>query len=141
MVREIISSQIWIGNRSDRDNLKQLYNLEIKAIVDLAAEELPATLARDFIYCRIPLTDDGNNSSDEIKLAIETVVNLRKKGIPTLICCSAGMNRSPVIAASALAVEKNIHPKNSLDSFNTGSPMDISASLWEQAKQVVNGME
>jgi protein-tyrosine phosphatase len=94
---------LWIGHHADAVALARSNPHGIEAIVDLAANELPVSVHRDMIYCRIPVIDGGENSSDILRLAVDSVERLIRAGIPTLVCCSAGMSRSPAIAAAAIS--------------------------------------
>ena len=81
MIREIHSNRLFIGNAVDARDLRLLYDNRIAAVVDLAANEPPAQLARDMIYCRIPIIDGDGNPSEIIETAIHCVISLgRKKG-------------------------------------------------------------
>lgn len=63
MIREIHPDRLFIGNAMDARDLQLLDDNRIVALVDLAVNELPAHLARDMIYCRIPINDgDGNRT-------------------------------------------------------------------------------
>ena len=67
----------------------------IAAVVNLAAEEPSPVLPRSMIYCHFPLVDGPQTTRSVLRLAIQTVVSLLKKRVPTLVYCGAGMSRSP----------------------------------------------
>ena len=73
-MREVVERQLWIGNAHDARNLPVLHEHGIRAVIDLAAEELPAELSRDLMYCRIPLTDDDGNEDWLLRAAVDTTV-------------------------------------------------------------------
>ena len=71
-MRQLSGHTLWIGNFADARNYKCLYELEIRAIVDLAASELPAQPPRDFLYCRFPLNDGGGIRSAALLHEVQT---------------------------------------------------------------------
>lgn len=60
-MRIIDQTQLFIGHAGDIRDLGVLHAAGIEIIVDLAAEEPPAVLSRDLVYCRFPLLDGGDN--------------------------------------------------------------------------------
>jgi protein-tyrosine phosphatase len=120
--------RLWIGHHADAVGLTRSNPHGIEAIVDLAANEPPIPVHRDTIYCRIPLIDGGENGSAILQLAIDSVEHLIRAGIPTLVCCSGGMSRSPAIAAAALSrVRKTSLPEMMNDVAPDGC--DLSSAL------------
>lgn len=132
---EVIASSLWIGNARDARDPRLLNDLGIAAVVDLAYDEPPAALPRDFIYCRIPLVDGGGNDRQRLRMAIETVARLLASNTPTVVACSAGMSRSPCIAAMAIAQFRGESPETVLTTLAANHPHDVSLALWEAAKQ------
>ena len=65
---EVIPDRLWLGNFSQLRDARSLFDLQIKAVVDLAHEELPAQLPREISYLRFPLIDGGGNSPELIDL-------------------------------------------------------------------------
>ena len=70
----------------------RLLRTGIAAVVNLAAEEPSPALPRVMIYCRLPIMDGEQDDGSVLDLAIQTVVSLLRKQIPTLVHCSAGMS-------------------------------------------------
>ena len=64
-------------------------------------------------------------------MAIQTVVSLLKKQIPTLVYCGAGMSRSPAVVAAALSIVQGGSPEEKLKEIVAGHPHDVSPHLWE----------
>lgn len=89
------------------------------------------------IYCRIPLVDSGGNSDSTVKFAVQTVVDLLAAGKQTLVACSAGMSRSPAIAAAALAVTREADPDDVLSEIGDARSLEVSPHLWEQLKRLI----
>jgi protein-tyrosine phosphatase len=107
-----------------------LYEHRIEAVVDLAYEERPADLPREFVVLRYPLTDDGANNPVLLIAAVNSVAELIRGGIPVLVCCGAGMSRSPAVAATALSVAFGTSREECLRKLAEIGPADVSPGLW-----------
>jgi protein-tyrosine phosphatase len=129
MFKCVFGEQLLVGDAISARNLKLIYEYEIAAVVDLAANELPATLGRDIVYCRFPLHDDESNSDELLLAAIETVRSLLLGGFRTLVACSAGMSRSPIIAAAAISKFTGKPFQECLLEMIENIPHDVSPSL------------
>lgn len=136
---EISTKQLWIGNAGEARDPRSLFDREISTVVDLAWDEPPAALPREMIYCRIPLVDSDGNSDSTLKFAVQTVVDLLAAGKQTLVACSAGMSRSPAIAAAALAVTREADPDDILSEIGDARALEVSPHLWEQLKRLIPG--
>lgn len=136
MIREVHPNSLFIGNALDIRDLRLLHENRIQAVVDLAVNEPPAQLAREMIYCRIPLNDGDGNANEVIIAAVRCLVALLQLEIRTIIACSAGMSRSPAIAAAALAVVTGHSPDDCLLTIIAGHPHDVSPILWLRVKAI-----
>ncbi len=130
-MHEILSNQLWIGNAGDGRDAARLLQAGVAAVVNLAAEEPSPALPRNMIYCRLPIMDGEQDDESVLDLAIQTVVSLLKKQIPTLVHCGAGMSRSPAVAAAALAIVQGGSPEEKLKEIAVSRPHDVSPLLWE----------
>lgn len=139
-MREVISSQLWIGGAGDIADPTSLYDAGVEAVLHLASSTLPDSLSRDIVYCRIPLIDGAENSPERLQFVIETGVSLLQNQVPTLIACSAGMSRSPSITAAVLSVIRQKPADEVLAEILDGAPADVSPGLWEAVKTVVQTM-
>jgi hypothetical protein len=99
---QILPYSLWIGAAGDLRDWRRLYDLGIRAIVELAYEETPVALPRDFVVCRFPLVDGGGNDAELLRLAVDTLTRLLEEKFATLVCCQAGLSRSPGLTAAAL---------------------------------------
>jgi protein-tyrosine phosphatase len=124
--------QIWIGHAGDGRATQEAFVKGIQAIVQLALEEPPIQIPRSLIFCRFPLLDGNGNDPELINLAINTVASLIKYRIPTLVCCGAGMSRSPAIVAAALSMVEKAKLEDRLKYVTQFHPADVSPGLWEQ---------
>jgi protein-tyrosine phosphatase len=129
-----IHPQLFLGNVIALRDLRILYQHEIVAVVDLAINEPPAQLGRDLIYCRFPLTDGEGNSPAILAMAIRCLSMLVKHELRTLVACSAGMSRSPAIAAAALAIHTRTPLEDNLSAILAQHPHDLSLPLWLNVK-------
>jgi protein-tyrosine phosphatase len=128
---------LWIGSRADAGNLNAVLAAGIAAIVDLAGNEPLIALPRDLTYCRFPLADGGGNEEWLVCAAVETTAAFLRGQVPVLVSCSAGMSRSPVIAAAALALVERRAPHDCLSLVARICACDVSPRLWEQVSTVI----
>ena len=126
---------IWIGHAGDGRNVTALYDAGIVAVIQLAIEEPPAHLPREFISLRVPLLDGDGNAPDHLRLAIRSVATSIESRIPTLVCCSAGMSRSPAIVAAALAIISGEDRDRMLEMVADHRPADVSPAFWAAISQ------
>ncbi len=127
----VVPGLLWTGNARDARDPHTLFDSGIAAVVDLAYEESPAELPRQFVYCRFPLFDGAGNDLQLLRMAVDTVVNLLATQTSTLVACSAGMSRSPTIAAIALSVHQSEPPEQTLESLaELNNTHDVSVALW-----------
>src|SRR5260370_23604920 len=103
-MNQIQPSALWLGHAGHGRDFREIFEADIKAVLYLAAEEEPPQPPRGLICCFYPLLDSTGNETHLLFLAVSTTATLLKLQVPTLLCCSAGLSRSPAIAAAALAV-------------------------------------
>jgi protein-tyrosine phosphatase len=130
-MREILPNQLWIGNAGDGRNADHLLQKGIVAVINLAAEEPSPNLPRSIVYCHFPLVDGPQDDEGVLDMAIQTVVFLLKRQIPTLVYCGAGMSRSPAVVAAVLSIVQGGSPDERLKEIVAGHPHDVSPHLWE----------
>jgi len=137
-MNQIKPHQLWIGNAGDCRAISRILGNDIRAIVQLAAEEQPAVFPRELISCRFPLLDGTGNDADLIDLAARCVANLVERGVATLVCCGAGMSRSPAIVAAALSRINRSDLGKSLEAVIKVHPADVSLGFWKEVREVSN---
>ncbi len=136
MIREAYYGLPLIGDGISARDLKLVYDHNVVAIVDIAADEPPAKLGRDIIYCRFPIHDDDSNEDVLVSAAIECLHLLLVRRYRTLVACSGGMSRAPVIGASALALLTGREFTDSLIKITSDSPHDVSPTLLTSVARV-----
>jgi len=122
---------LWLGHAGDCRDFERLADAGIQAVVQLAAEEPQAKLPHELLVFRIPLHDGAGNRAVNLRLAFETVANLLRNQVPTVVCCSAGASRSPAIASCALALVQNRSPSECLRLVGKFRRTDLSPGLWK----------
>ena len=138
-MREVLSQLLWVGHAGDGRDFRELFALGIRAVVQLALEEPPLHLPREFILFRFPLLDGAGNDPAVLGLAMNSVAGLIRLRIPTLVCCGAGMSRSPVIAAAALSAVSGDGFDECLERVTSRGPADVSPALWADVRNVLSG--
>ena len=136
-MRQITPFPVWVGHGGDGRAFPELFELGIRAVVQLAAEELPIQTPRELVFFRVPLVDGGGNDVKLLDLAVRSVAALLQRGIPALVCCGGGMSRSPVIVAAALAVLHGNDFEGSLKLVTEEGPADFSTVLLTEVKHVI----
>ncbi|MDP6442751.1 MAG: hypothetical protein QGG36_04415 [Pirellulaceae bacterium] len=136
-MHEIHPGVLWIGNAHDIQRHESLFDAELSAIVDLALEEPPAAPPRELLYFRIPLNDGGGNPLERLQQAIRLTADLVAASTRTIIACSAGMSRSPTIAAHALALGMDKPPQTIAEQISRIRPLEIHPALWTDASQAL----
>ena len=136
LMHELQSNLLWLGHALDAREPSPLFDVGITTVVDLAFEELPAQLPRKLIYLRFPLNDGGGNDPFVLRLAVQSLVNLLSTNTRTLVACSAGMSRSPTIAAYALACHLDVTPEAALERIAAIKALEIKGQLWTDVANV-----
>lgn len=131
-MRQIDDRQLWLGHTGDLCHVAELFAEGIVTVVDLASNEPPTLLPREFVYCRFPIVDGGGNPAWLLRCAVETVAALVEANVPTLVCCSAGMSRSPAILSAALAKVARSSSAETLARVSAGQASDVSPALWSE---------
>ena len=129
-MRRVVELPLWIGTARDARDIRGVLDLGIEAVVDLATDEPPVHPTRELVYLRFPLVDGEGNPPWILRSAVDAVAGLLAAGVPTLVACSAGASRSPVIAAMAMAKWEGIRPEEALTRIGQG---DVSPALWREA--------
>jgi len=135
-MHEAIPHRLWLGTAADARDIFAVLDRRIIAIVDLAMEESAIHFPRDIIYCRIPLVDGAGNRPEIIRAAIDLTASLIESRVPTLVVCGAGMSRSPIIVAAALARIQGSTLEEALEEITAGVAHDVSTGLWAEVKAV-----
>jgi protein-tyrosine phosphatase len=128
-MRRIAGYSLWLGHVDDAVDVTGLHANGISAVVDLAGNELPIVLPREVTYCRFPLIDGPGNPIWLLRAAIDTVAHLARNGVATLVYCSAGLSRSPCIAAAALAQIRHCTVAEALPLVIESRRCDVSPGL------------
>ncbi|WP_052031467.1 protein-tyrosine phosphatase family protein [Novipirellula maiorica] len=102
----------------------------------MAANEPPAELGRDIVYCRFPISDDDTNDDMIVSASIECLRLLLERDCRTLVACSAGMSRSPVIAAAALSILLGDRLSDTLLRITANAPRDVSPAFFSAVQRV-----
>src|SRR6187401_2612739 len=137
-MRRIGNHGLWIGPALNAAGLRTVHDHGIEALVDLAINEPIPQLTRELIYCRFPIVDGSGNRPELLRMAVMTTADLIRSGTPTLVFCSAGMSRSPAIAAAALAVATGQSAASCLAEVLGSGPRDLSPPLWQDLVQLLS---
>ena len=120
LMQQVPQTQLWLGNAADLRDIPGLLNTGAEAIIDLAIEEPLPTLPRVINYCRFAITDDGEGAEAAITAALQTGAAFINANKILAVCCNAGINRSPTVAAAILALAKSESFESQLRLVSTG---------------------
>jgi protein-tyrosine phosphatase len=137
-MRQIPGHPLWLGHVGHARDLHPVLSAGIEAVVDLAANEPPVLVTRDIVYCRFPLHDGGGNPEWVVRAAVEAVAGFVRAGVSTLVFCSAGMSRSPAVAAGALTRVLGCAPDEALALVTADGPADVSFGLWRDVQAALS---
>ena len=135
-MHEVHPNQLWLGHALDIREPRALFDVGIRAVVDVAIEEPPAALPRELIYCRFPIHDGGGNDPSVLLQAVQCTVDLLASATPTIVACSLGMSRSPTIAAFALATHLGRSPNEVILGIGEERALEVKGSLWNDVAGV-----
>jgi protein-tyrosine phosphatase len=138
-MRAVTGYSLWIGNRGDVRAPGQARKAGIDAIVDLAVEEAPLPFHREGVLLRVPLCDGGGNAKELLALAVVSVESLVRSGVPTLVVCSAGLSRSPAVAAWACSRVSGRSAGEVLAEIGRSGPTDVAPALWGEFARAMEG--
>ncbi len=134
-MREVIPGVLWIGNAHDARDVRGVLAREIAVVIDVAIEEPPIQFPHDIVYCRFPLLDGEGNSPALLESAIDTAANFVEAHQPTLVACSGGMSRSPIIVSAVLAKFESLELNAAVERVTATGPCDFSPGLWNDVRQ------
>jgi protein-tyrosine phosphatase len=137
LMRKVERRALWIGNSSDLRDAQIVMATGVEAVIELSASEQLAVLPRELIRCRFPLCDGEENPEWLLRFASETVATFLRVGVAVLVCCSAGMSRSVVVAAGGIALAENRPLVDSLTIVAGSGPADVLPALFMQLKQAL----
>lgn len=131
-MNQVAPYPLWVGHGGEGHAFPRIFEEGIEAVVELAAEEPAYPSRRELIACRFPLIDGAGNRPELLALAIRTVAGLIASGIPTLVCCSGGMSRSPAVVAAALGLVNHECFEDCLKRVAHHHPSDVAPGLWRE---------
>jgi hypothetical protein len=128
-MRQVPGYPLWLGHVGDVRDLRTILSTGILALVDLALNEPTTTVTRELVYCRFPLLEGSGNPPWLLRTAIDTLAGLLRSGTPTVLFCGAGMSRTPIIAAAAVAQVRHCSLAEAVDVVMQSGPADLSPGL------------
>ncbi len=131
-MNQILPYPLWLGHAGESRDFKKVFDLGVKAIVQLAAEEPSLQTPRELLFCRFPLLDGPGNRAELLFLAVSTVATLVKMRVPTLVTSGGGISRCPAVAAAALSMVHHEPPETYLEKVLEHHPGDVSPGFWQE---------
>jgi hypothetical protein len=131
-MNQIVPYPLWLGHAGEGQDFQKIFDLGVKVLVQLAAEEPSLQTPRELVFCRFPLLDGSGNRAELLFLAVSTVASLIKMRVPTLVTCGAGMSRCPAVAAAALSMVYHEPPEAYLEKVLEHHHGDVSPGFWKE---------
>ena len=128
---------LWLGHLGEGRAGEKLESRGIRAVVQLAVEERTFELQREIVFCRFPLVDGCGNDPALLAAAVHSTAALIERKVPALVCCGAGLSRSPAIAAAALALAERMPPEAALEIVSRHCPTDVLPGLWQEVVELL----
>ena len=127
---------LWIGTAEIVQDLQRAVEAGVTAVVDVAGVEPTVTIPPGLQFCRFPLIDGLGNPPWLLQTAIRTTADMVRLGIPTLVACSGGMSRSPVVLAAALAAAGYGSLDECLRRCVSDGPRQVSPAFWQAVVEI-----
>lgn len=135
-MHQIYPNLLWIGHAFDVREPQPLFDAGITTVIDVAYEEPPAQIPRQLTYCRFPLNDGGGNDPKLLLQVLRTTTDFLNSESRTIIACSAGMSRSPTVAAFALAYHLSQDPDDVIARIGAIKSLELKNELWNDLLNV-----
>lgn len=128
---------LFVGTIEDAANESLLHDRDITSIISLTHREPNGGFPAETIVVNIPMIDGPQNDQMAFQTAVIEVLKQLESGERILIHCTAGASRSPAIAATALALHRNIELNVAFDRIKSRRPpADPHEALIHQARRV-----
>jgi protein-tyrosine phosphatase len=131
-MNQILPYPLWLGHAGEGRDFQKIFDLGVKVLIQLAAEEPSLQTPRELVFCRFPLLDGSGNRAELLFLAVSTVASLIKMRVPTLVACGAGISRCPAVAAAALSMIYHEPPESYLEKVLEHHHADVSPGFWKE---------
>ena len=136
-MRQVAGRLLWIGNARDLRDVRAITDAEIATVVELADSETLASLPRDLIRYRFPLSDGGDNPEWLLRLTVNAIAGLIETKVRTLVCCSAGMCHSICVAAAGIVRAEGGNLQDAIAVVAALGPADVSPGLLDQFTRIL----
>jgi len=83
---------------------------------------------------------DARDPAPIFELGIEAVIDLAYEERPALIACSAGLSRSPTIAAIGLALHTGKTPAEVVEQIGELKSLAINGLFWNEASKAASNI-
>jgi protein-tyrosine phosphatase len=138
-MRQVPGHLLWLGHVGDARDVRAVLSAGILAVMDLAGNEPPIDYPRDIAYTRFPLVDGAGNPPWLVRSTVACLTEWLTDRIPSFVYCSAGLSRSPAVAAVALSRITGQSPADMLKLVTGTTAHDVSPGLWADMMAVWRG--
>ena len=135
-----VGDELFVGTVEDATDTSSLESHGVRTIVSLT-HETSSLAGEDFTVRSIPLIDGPQNSREQFTNAVEETMTALKANGSVLVHCSAGASRSPTVAATALALSRDMELQDALQQIaDNRDAVDPHEALLRQAAHVYTAL-
>jgi protein-tyrosine phosphatase len=133
---DAVDDELFVGTAADVTDDSVLASHGVTTIVSLT-HETPSPAAQDITVCSIPLIDGPQHSREQFTKAVEETLAALAADGSVLVHCSAGASRSPTVAATALALARDMELEDAVQQVaDNRAAVDPHEALLRQAARV-----
>ena len=133
---DAVADDLFVGTAEDATDDSLLETHGVTTIVS-HTHETPNPAVQDITVRSIPLIDRPQHSREQFTKAVEETVAALAADGSVLVHCSAGASRSPTVAATALALARDMDLEDALQQVaDNRAAVDPHEALLRQAAHV-----
>ena len=103
-----ITASLFVGTIADAGRDSHLRKENIATVVSLTHSEPDTGFPESVTVTRVPITDGPQHDRAQFEAAVDAVLAALDSGESVLVHCSRGASRSPSVAATALALSRDV---------------------------------
>lgn len=128
---------LFVGAVGDAGDKALMCEYGVEAIISLTHDSPDDGFHSDLEVVRLPMKDGPQNDQQVFEQAVIHVLSRLRAGDNVLVHCSAGASRSPAVAATALALYKEVGLETALEQVaNRRNAADPHEAVIRQAARI-----
>lgn len=115
---DAVAQGLFVGTATDAGDESRHSDHGITVVVSLTHSGPDGDVPAIVRHVSVPMKDGPRNSRDQFATAVREVCEALNAGETVLVHCSAGASRSPAVAATALALERDVSLRAAFEQVN-----------------------